>query len=108
MAIISSRTPEGQPACCPVCGHAARIEPSTFPTNDAPCPSCGHLLWMNDTFETVVFSETSTNHTNSRCVTHVPTGNDDPWRIPLPPVLPRARLQLHEIVDQEEFRILIG
>jgi hypothetical protein len=43
---IASRTPEGEPARCPVCGHAAAVEPSEFPTRDAPCPACGCLLWF--------------------------------------------------------------
>ncbi len=43
--IISSRTPEGQPNHCPVCGSDLRIEPSD-PPGDAPCPRCGHLLWF--------------------------------------------------------------
>lgn len=42
---ISSRTPEGEPNRCPVCGKAVRIEPSR-PPGDAPCPHCGHLLWF--------------------------------------------------------------
>jgi len=42
---ISSRTPEGDPNQCPVCGHDDRIEPS-LGTRDAPCPCCGHLLWF--------------------------------------------------------------
>ena len=41
----SSRTPEGQPNRCPVCGKEIRIEPS-HPAGDAPCPCCGHLLWF--------------------------------------------------------------
>jgi len=41
---VSSRTPEGLPARCPICGHSFLLEPS-FPAGDAPCPSCGHLLW---------------------------------------------------------------
>ena len=41
---ISSRTPEGVPNRCPVCGHRVIVEPS-LGTNDAPCPRCGHLLW---------------------------------------------------------------
>jgi DNA-directed RNA polymerase subunit RPC12/RpoP len=41
---ISSRTPEGDPNYCPICGNNIRIEPSTTPTRDAPCPHCGHLL----------------------------------------------------------------
>jgi len=41
----SSRTPEGQPKHCPVCGKDLKIEPS-HPPGDAPCPHCGHLLWF--------------------------------------------------------------
>jgi mannitol/fructose-specific phosphotransferase system IIA component (Ntr-type) len=41
----SSRTPEGEPNCCPVCGAAIVIEPSR-PPGDAPCPSCGTLVWF--------------------------------------------------------------
>ncbi len=42
---ISSRTPEGLPNRCPICGNELRIEPSE-PLNDAPCPHCGQLLWF--------------------------------------------------------------
>jgi anti-anti-sigma regulatory factor len=42
---ISSRTPEGRPNHCPVCGFDLQIEPSD-PAGDAPCPQCGHLLWF--------------------------------------------------------------
>jgi eukaryotic-like serine/threonine-protein kinase len=41
----STRTPEGEPNCCPVCGKSLCIEPSR-PPGDAPCPHCGHLLWF--------------------------------------------------------------
>jgi acyl carrier protein len=41
---ISSRTPEGDPNRCPICGAEVCIEPSPA-TGDAPCPRCGHLLW---------------------------------------------------------------
>ncbi|QDV36037.1 hypothetical protein ElP_39470 [Tautonia plasticadhaerens] len=41
--VISSRTPEGQPNNCPVCGKAIVMEPSQ-PFGDAPCPHCGCLL----------------------------------------------------------------
>src|SRR5260221_13168626 len=44
--IPASRTPEGTPNRCPICGKSVRIEPSSFPTMDAPCPHCGHLLWF--------------------------------------------------------------
>ncbi len=43
--VISSRTPEGRPNRCPVCGSRLKIEPSDT-TEDAPCPYCGHLLWF--------------------------------------------------------------
>src|SRR5215475_204293 len=43
---IASRTPEGWPNRCPVCGAEWRIEPSR-PTSDAPCPSCGVLVWFD-------------------------------------------------------------
>jgi hypothetical protein len=43
---VSSRTPEGLPNHCPVCGNDLLIEPSR-PAGDAPCPHCGHLLWFN-------------------------------------------------------------
>ena len=41
---ISSRTPEGWPNRCSVCGHDFRLEPSP-PAWDVPCPRCGALLW---------------------------------------------------------------
>jgi signal recognition particle GTPase len=41
----SSRTPEGEPNQCPVCGKPVLIDPSR-PPGDAPCPHCGHLLWF--------------------------------------------------------------
>ena len=43
--IISSRTPEGVPNLCPVCGADFKLEPSN-PPGDAPCPYCGHLVWF--------------------------------------------------------------
>jgi len=46
----SSRTPEGQPNRCPLCGKDLRIEPSR-PPGDAPCPHCGQLIWFDDTEE---------------------------------------------------------
>ena len=44
-AAISSRTPEGVPNRCPVCGAEICLEPSQ-PSGDAPCPNCGTLLWF--------------------------------------------------------------
>jgi hypothetical protein len=45
--MISSRTPEGDPNRCPVCGQDTRLEPSTVPIRDAPCPHCGCFLWFS-------------------------------------------------------------
>ena len=44
---ISSRTPEGMPSECPLCGASNNIEFSD-PAQDAPCPNCGHLLWASN------------------------------------------------------------
>ena len=43
---ISSRTPEGVPNECPLCGANTRIEFSD-PPSDAPCPVCGCLVWRS-------------------------------------------------------------
>jgi acyl carrier protein len=43
--VISSRTPEGTPNRCPLCGGTVEVEPSLF-FGDAPCPNCGTLLWF--------------------------------------------------------------
>jgi|SRR6185369_11654755 len=40
----STRTPEGDPNRCAVCGRAFAIEPSD-PPGDGTCPYCGQLLW---------------------------------------------------------------
>jgi hypothetical protein len=44
--MASSRTPEGDPVHCPICRKWAEVDPSAFPTADAPCPNCGALLWF--------------------------------------------------------------
>ncbi|MCA9219513.1 MAG: acyl carrier protein [Planctomycetales bacterium] len=41
-----SRTPEGLPSRCPLCGAVIRLEFSEMGA-DAPCPKCGHLLWRS-------------------------------------------------------------
>lgn len=43
---VSSRTPEGAPLECPLCGRTARLE-LCEPLRDATCPACGQLLtWL--------------------------------------------------------------
>jgi acyl carrier protein len=44
--VIPSRTPEGFPSRCPLCGAETNLEFSD-PAGDAPCPKCGHLLWLS-------------------------------------------------------------
>jgi acyl carrier protein len=56
---ISSRTPEGVPNHCPVCGTSICIEPSQ-PTGDATCPNCGTLLWFFDTSAGMRFYDSRT------------------------------------------------
>lgn len=41
---VSSRTPEGMPHECPLCGALSNLEPA-FPGGDAVCPACGQLVW---------------------------------------------------------------
>lgn len=47
---VSTRTPEGEPQRCPVCGKALVIEPSR-PADDATCPHCGSLVWFPLAFD---------------------------------------------------------
>ena len=42
---IASRTPEGEPAACDICGVELWIEPS-LDTFDGTCPNCGSLVWF--------------------------------------------------------------
>src|SRR5262245_51683703 len=44
---ISSRTTEGLPNRCPVCGKQVWIVPSV-PPGDATCPHCGSAIWFSD------------------------------------------------------------
>lgn len=57
---ISSRTPDGWPNDCPVCGHSILIAPSPN-TLDAPCPHCGHLLWFAETGVLPIWSSSTSN-----------------------------------------------
>jgi PTS system nitrogen regulatory IIA component len=46
---IASRTPEGLPGRCPLCGQDVVVDPS-IPPGDATCPHCGSLLWIDVDF----------------------------------------------------------
>jgi hypothetical protein len=52
MDSVSSRTPEGRPTPCPICGNEVQIDP-LLPPGDATCPICGSILW----FDTTSFTE---------------------------------------------------
>ena len=41
--VVSSRTPEGQPQLCPICGALVTTTPDT-PFGDSTCSRCGALL----------------------------------------------------------------
>jgi acyl carrier protein len=43
---VASRTPEGLPSRCPLCGAETNLEFSD-PAGDAPCPNCGCLIWRS-------------------------------------------------------------
>ena len=102
MVVISSRTPEGEPLACPVCGHESWVEPSSFPTADAPCPCCGHLLWATrdgvpETCESLlapVFFDRAANRRETESL-RISWGS-----ISLPPS--PTRLLLHEITNADE------
>jgi acyl carrier protein len=47
MISISSRTPEGNPGRCPLCGAQLAVA-FAAPAGDAVCPQCGCLLWEAD------------------------------------------------------------
>jgi len=52
---IASRTPEGEPYLCPICGAFAPLE--TSDAGDSLCPQCGQLLWkLRDSLEAVTLS----------------------------------------------------
>jgi hypothetical protein len=43
--MATTRTPEGEFNCCPVCGADFMLEHSN-PPGDACCPVCGSLVWL--------------------------------------------------------------
>jgi hypothetical protein len=49
---ISSRTTEGLPNECPICGKQVWIVPSV-PPGDSTCPHCGSTIWFPDATDTV-------------------------------------------------------
>lgn len=53
----SSRTPDGLPNRCRVCGNEVRVDPS-HPSYDAPCPFCGSLMWFDSWFVQEPIEET--------------------------------------------------
>ena len=50
--VVSSRTPEGEPHYCRICGDVVVVDPSE-PLGDSTCPQCGILLLkFQDAFKT--------------------------------------------------------
>src|SRR5687767_231136 len=65
---ISSRTPEGDPGQCPICGKDVCVEPSIL-FGDATCPNCGSLLWfLTLKGETRVFERSKANPIRDRVI----------------------------------------
>jgi acyl carrier protein len=65
---ISSRTPEGQPNHCPICGADVCIEPSPL-FGDATCPQCGSLLWfLNVESRSYLFERTRAEEIRERVI----------------------------------------
>lgn len=63
---VSSRTPEGQPASCPLCMADVIVEPSVF-FGDVTCPRCGQLLWfIQSSDELHVFDRQRTSDARDR------------------------------------------
>ena len=48
----SSRTPEGEPLRCPVCGARHRVDVAN-PPGDSVCPSCGAHAWLEPCRDTI-------------------------------------------------------
>ena len=65
---ISSRTPEGLPNDCPVCGAQVCVEPSLL-FGDATCPHCGSLIWfLRLQSETFLFDSATTQSKRQRVI----------------------------------------
>jgi hypothetical protein len=91
--VIASRTPEGDPNYCPVCGNALRLEPS-LDTGDGPCPYCGHLVWFAVASEHAQEAPQSETSQLAEVVLRIGTVRFGP-----PP--PLIRLAIHGIPDAD-------
>lgn len=74
----ASRTPEGEPNQCPICGKEVRLEPSR-PPGDAPCPNCGHLLWFSSSACRATPSIDPPEHTIRAWTNHVAQASDNQY-----------------------------
>jgi len=45
--VVSTRPPDGEPICCPLCGFPVEVPPERPPDN-VPCPKCGCPVWLGD------------------------------------------------------------
>ena len=64
----SSRTPEGEPLRCPICGAACNVDVSR-PPGDSVCPCCGAHAWMAEARE-----RTTDTEANIRAYVDILTG----------------------------------
>ena len=70
---ISSRTPEGESARCPLCDANVVIEPSIF-FGDGTCPNCGQLIWfLRSPAQTRVFSRVGNGELRERILDAIAT-----------------------------------
>lgn len=98
---ISSRTPEGIPSKCPMCGKAVNIDPSV-PPGDAPCPHCGQLLW----FPAGAPSELPTGLLNEQRQGDVLVVTFNCARIPDESVIEKLREELWKLNDEPKKIVL--
>ncbi|MBI5759045.1 MAG: STAS domain-containing protein [Planctomycetales bacterium] len=94
---ISSRTPEGIPNHCPMCGKEVVVNPS-IPPGDALCPHCGQLPW----FPVGTRSGLSRQHLDVRRLGDVVVVNFTCSQIPDSSIIAELREELRSLVDESK------
>ncbi len=113
MGVVSTRTPEGEPVQCPVCGGQTHVAPSTYPTIDAPCPSCGHLLWLSNA-RSLLYDPLAVRELVATMQAAIERGAERLQQLqatdePIPSAEPtNAALGLHEVTNPVEIRVFEG
>jgi hypothetical protein len=96
--VPASRTPEGVPATCTICGETFDIEPS-FPSGDAPCPRCGCLIWVDERPRPLIGLKTALARVG---VTLAESMNELRARAARGPAQAEAQVTLAEIMNELE------